>query len=178
MRSLILTLSVLLMLPGKVFAQDTMAGFLEEEYSCIMCHTDMRTGFLEGVHSGRGILCTDCHGGDPTKFEADAAHVNGFSGSISKTQAVRLCLSCHGDVPQMRQYALEPVTEEMYLVSRHGQLLLLEGDTLAPSCGDCHGSHAILPRTDPRSPVNLAKISATCARCHSDPERMPAGFPR
>lgn len=177
MRSLALILAVLAIPGGRALSQDTMAGFLKEEYSCIMCHTDMRTGFLEGVHSRRGILCTDCHGGDPTQFEAAAAHVNGFSGSLSKSQAVRLCLSCHGDVPQMRQYALEPVTEEMFLVSRHGQRLLLDGDTLAPSCGDCHGSHAILPRTDPRSPVNSARISETCSTCHSDPARVPPGMP-
>ncbi len=176
MRSSIFALLVLL-IPGKGFSQDTMAGFLEEEYSCIMCHTDMRMGFLEGVHSRRGILCTDCHGGDPAQFEAAAAHVNAFSGSFTKAQAVRQCLSCHGDVPQMRQYALEAVTEEMFLVSRHGQRLLLDGDTLAPSCGDCHGSHAILPRTDPRSPVNPVRISETCASCHSDPARVPPGFP-
>ena len=176
-RSIILGLAALVFTPKPIHSQDTMAGFLVEEYSCIMCHTDMRLGFLDGVHSRRGILCTDCHGGDPTQFETDQAHGGGFTGSLDKAEAVALCLSCHGDLPQMRQYALEPVTEEMFLVSRHGQGLLVEGDTLAPSCGDCHGSHAILPRTDPRSPVNPARISETCATCHSDPSRVPSGFP-
>lgn len=177
MRAFVLALSVLSFSHAELLSQETMAGFMEENYSCIMCHTDMRTGFLEGVHSRRGILCTDCHGGDPTQFEAAGAHVNGFSGSFTKAEAVRLCLSCHGDIPQMRQYALEPVTEDMFLVSQHGQKLLLEGDTRAPSCGDCHGSHAILPRTDPRSPVNPVRVSETCAICHSDPDRLPDGLP-
>lgn len=160
-----------------VHSQETMAGYLQEEYSCIMCHTEMRLGFLEGVHSRRGIQCTDCHGGDPTQFEAAFAHVGEFSGSLTKVEAVALCLSCHGDLPQMRQYALEPVTEEMFLFSQHGQKLLREGDTLAPSCGDCHGSHSILPRTDPRSPVSSARIPETCSSCHSDPSRVPGGLP-
>ena len=176
-RSFVLGLVALVFSAEPGSSQDTMAGYMVEEYSCIMCHTDMRLGFLDGVHSRRGILCTDCHGGDPTQFEAARAHVGGFTGSLEKVEAVALCLSCHGDLPQMRQFALEPVTEEMFLVSRHGQGLLVEGDTLAPSCGDCHGSHAILQRTDPRSPVNSTRIAETCASCHSDPARVPAGFP-
>jgi predicted CXXCH cytochrome family protein len=103
----------------------------------------------------------------------DEAHSQGFTGSLDKVEAVDQCLTCHGDIPQMRQFALEPVTRDMYMVSSHGQRLLQAGDTLAPSCGDCHGSHAILPRTDPRSPVNPARIPGTCSACHSDPDRTP-----
>ncbi len=177
MRSVLVSSIAVLSWVTPALSQETMAGFLQEEYSCIMCHTDMRTGFLQGVHSGRGILCTDCHGGDPSQFEADAAHTEGFVGSMSKTEAVDLCLSCHGDLPQMRQFALEPVTEEEFLFSRHGRALLEDRNLLAPSCGDCHGSHAILPRTDPRSPVHPARIPETCSSCHSDPTRVPEGLP-
>jgi predicted CXXCH cytochrome family protein len=168
---------LLLVLPFQLHAQETMAGYLQEEYSCIMCHTDMRIGFLEGVHSGRGIQCTDCHGGDPTKFEVNTAHSAGFRGAFSKAQGVELCLSCHGDIPEMRQYALEPVTRDEFLISRHGQSLLLEGNNLAPGCSDCHGAHAIYPRVDPRSPIHPTRVSETCATCHSDPERVPPGYP-
>ena len=177
MRLVSLVLAFLAFPLSAALSQDTMAGYLQEEYSCIMCHTEMRVGFLEGVHSRRGIQCTDCHGGDPTQFEAEAAHTKGFSGPLSKTEAVDLCVSCHGDIPRMRQFALEAVTKEMFLVSRHGQLLLAQGDTLAPSCGDCHGTHAIFPRTDPRSPVNPARIAETCSACHSDPSRVPEDIP-
>ncbi|MFC1791224.1 cytochrome c3 family protein [Gemmatimonadota bacterium] len=176
MRAFPLVLCLLALSLSTASAQETMAGFLVEDYSCITCHTDMRVSFLEGVHSRRGIQCTDCHGGDPGRFEIATAHSEPFSGAPDKTGAVGLCLSCHGDVPQMRQFALEPVTRDMYLVSRHGQALLQEGDSLAPSCGDCHGSHAIFPRTDPRSPVNPTRISETCSACHSDPARVPEGM--
>lgn len=177
MRSLASALGVLLLTVTPALTQETMAGYLVEEYSCIMCHTEMRTDFLEGVHSRRGILCTDCHGGDPGDFEIAGAHSGGFGGRLDKSEAVALCLTCHGNIPQMRQYALEPVTRETYLVSRHGQALLIGGDTLAPSCGDCHGSHAIYPRSDPRSPVSPTGIGGTCAACHSDPSRMHPGMP-
>ncbi|MGD2122178.1 MAG: cytochrome c3 family protein [Gemmatimonadota bacterium] len=158
--------------PLKAAGQDTMAGYLDEEYSCIMCHTAMRADFLEGVHARRGIQCTDCHGGDPTQFEADASHSSGFRRGMTKAEGVELCLSCHGSISEMRQYALEPVTREEFLESRHGQKLMLEGDTVAPSCSDCHGAHAILPRVEPRSPINHTNVSETCAKCHSDPSRF------
>jgi len=166
-----------LLIPSSALCQETMAGFLREQYSCVMCHTNMRADFLEGVHSDRGIQCTDCHGGDPTQFEAEAAHAAGFQGALTKAQSVELCLSCHGDIPEMRQYALEPVTREEFLISRHGQSLLVEGNDQAPACSDCHGAHAIFPMVDPRSPIHPTQISATCAVCHANPERVPAGYP-
>ena len=159
-------------LPSEAVGQETVAGYLDEEYSCVMCHTDMRADFLEGVHARRGIQCTDCHGGDPTEFEANLSHSGDFRRGMTKAEGVELCLSCHGSITEMRQFALEPVTREEFLESRHGQRLMVEGDTLAPSCSDCHGAHAILPRVEPRSPVNPRQIPGTCARCHSDPVRM------
>jgi predicted CXXCH cytochrome family protein len=166
-----------LAVPVPALSQDTMAGYLQEEYSCIMCHTEMRTDFLEGVHADRGIQCTDCHGGDPSQFETEGAHSAGFRGGFTKVQSVELCLSCHGDIPAMRQYALEPVTREEFLISRHGQSLLLEGNTQAPACSDCHGAHAIFPMVDQRSPIHPTRVSETCGSCHSDPDRVPAGYP-
>ncbi len=157
--------------------QETMAGYLREEYSCIMCHTDKRMAFLEGVHSDRGITCADCHGGDPSAFEVETAHSKGFRGFSRKADAVGLCLSCHGDIALMRQYGLEPVTREEFLESRHGQRLLVAGDTAAPSCSDCHGSHAIFPRVDARSRINTLRVAETCAECHADRSRMPEEIP-
>ena len=54
-RITLLVLAAVLSAPLALRGQETMAGYLQEEYSCIMCHTEMRTDFLEGVHSNRGI---------------------------------------------------------------------------------------------------------------------------
>ena len=179
MRYLCALISLLFFLPvtASVGAQETMAGYLREEYSCIMCHTDMRLSFLEGIHSRRGIECTTCHGGNPTSFEREEAHGGDFRGHLGKPQAVQLCLSCHGDIDRMRQFGTLPVTRDEYLLSRHGQRLLVDGDPLAPACGDCHGSHAIFPRDDTRSLIHSSRVAETCSGCHADPDRMPQGFP-
>ena len=73
MRTVTITIGLLVLAVSPTAAQDTMAGYLQEEYSCIMCHTEMRADFLQGVHSRRGIQCTDCHGGDPTAFERETS---------------------------------------------------------------------------------------------------------
>ena len=176
-RSALISLLLFLPLTVPVGAQETMAGYLREEYSCIMCHTDMRLSFLEGVHSRRGIECASCHGGNPAAFEREDAHGPGFRGHIGKRQAVQLCLGCHGDLDQMKQFGILPVTQEEYLLSRHGQRLFTNGDPHAPSCGDCHGSHAIFPREDTRSLIHPSRVAETCSACHSDADRMPDGFP-
>lgn len=160
-------------------AQERMAGYVREEYSCIMCHADKRRSFLQGLHAERGIVCVDCHGGNPKSFDREGAHARaaGYRGKTDKPAAVRLCLSCHGDMARMRQFGLPAVTREEFLLSRHGRRLLVDGDTAAPSCGDCHGSHATFPPEDARSPVNPMRVAETCAACHSDPQRMPRGMP-
>ncbi|MBI4519907.1 MAG: cytochrome c3 family protein [Gemmatimonadetes bacterium] len=185
MRALVLPAIAALALawPAGGTAQERLAGYLPEDYSCIMCHTDKRSSFVLGVHAARGIVCADCHGGDPTAFERESAHSrgglerSGYRGPLSKQQAVGLCLSCHGDLTRMRQFGLPAVTRADFLISRHGQRLLLAGDTAAPSCSNCHGSHAIFAGEDARSTIHTARVSETCAGCHAERARIPAGMP-
>lgn len=62
-----------------------------------------------------------------------------------------------------------------YQESRHGKLLLGQGDSKAAQCVSCHGVHGILGPRSPRSPVHPQKIPYTCGRCHADPDHM-AGY--
>ena len=49
--------------------------------------------------------------------------------------------------------------------SAHGTLAL-QGDTDAPTCGDCHQRHAELEQTSPASPIYPRNVPELCARCH------------
>jgi len=142
------------------------------QYGCLICHADKRRAFQQGVHSERGVRCHDCHGGDPTAFETTEAHSGDFRGALSKLEAVTVCSSCHSDPDQMRQYGLPADQVAELRTSRHGQLLLDEGDLDAPSCSDCHDPHTTLRADDARSSVYPLNISATCARCHEDEALM------
>ena len=52
-----------------------------------------------------------------------------------------------------------------YNDSYHG-LASQGGSVVVANCSSCHGSHNILPSSDPRSTINPANLDATCGRCH------------
>ena len=41
-----------------------------------------------------------------------------------------------------------------------------EGSTRTAICSSCHGTHDILPASDPRSTINPANLAKTCGQCH------------
>jgi hypothetical protein len=147
-------------------------------YGCVVCHAEKRRAFVQGVHSERGIQCHDCHGGIPSALEAEPAHAGDFLGTPGKVEIVRLCGSCHSDVERMRPFGLPADQVAEFRTSRHGQLLLEEGNTDGPTCSDCHDAHTILPPDDARSSVYPARIPMMCGKCHADEDHMaPFGTP-
>lgn len=144
---------------------------IEPGYGCVVCHIEKRRAFLLGVHSERGIRCHDCHGGNPAALDVKSAHSSpDYIGAPDKFKTIELCSSCHSNPDMMRQYGLHVGQLAEYRSSQHGQRLLGERDTDAPTCSDCHDSHTILPPGDARSRVYPTNIVETCARCHADPE--------
>jgi hypothetical protein len=149
-----------------------------QSYGCLICHADKRQATGLGVHSDRGVLCHDCHGGDPTAFETAPAHGGDFKGALDKLESLSVCASCHGDPDEMRQYGLPADQIAELRTSRHGQLLLDDHNFDAPTCSDCHDPHATLRADDARSEVYPTNISETCAHCHEDESLMsPYGIP-
>jgi hypothetical protein len=72
----------------------------------------------------------------------------------------------------MRQFGLSADQLAEFRTSRHGELLLGQGNTDAPTCTDCHDAHTILPPEDARSNVHPTNIPGTCAVCHEDAALM------
>jgi len=146
---------------------------IDTEYSCVVCHVENRRAFTLGVHSERNIRCHDCHGGDPTGLEVATAHTGSdWIGTPDKIETIDNCTSCHSDPDQMRQYGLPAGQLAEFRTSRHGLLLLGDGDLNAPTCTDCHDAHTILPANDARSNVYPTNIVRTCSRCHEDQSMM------
>ncbi len=159
--------------PRLAARQDQQPGArLDTSYGCIVCHADKRRAFTLGIHSERGIRCHDCHGGNPAALETTAAHRGRFIGTPDRLGTVTVCSACHADPAQMRQYGLHTDQLAELRTSRHGQLLLGQGNQDAPSCTNCHDAHTILPPEDARSNVHPTNISATCAGCHEDAQLM------
>ena len=121
--------------------------------ACSSCHARQATAYGASVHAaarrrpGAGAAapaCAGCHGSH------DITTVD----SLTFRQAVtRRCQGCHHSRSQT------------YLDTYHGKAFEL-GRSGAATCYDCHGSHLILPQSDPRSTVSSGNVVATCARCH------------
>ena len=129
---------------------------------CLSCHNDKgltkkRDGrtvslfvdevkFKGSVHGK--VNCTDCH-----------ADLKGKDLPHDETLKPAQCRSCHANEQTQHDQSL------------HGRALA-RGDPLAPKCSSCHGNHDIVARSNPRSPVQPARIPYLCGRCHSEGGRV------
>jgi cytochrome b6 len=141
--------------------------------SCLVCHSEVKTDYLESRHAAVGVDCVACHGGDPTTLELDQAHdpERGYRGTLTRAEIPLLCASCHASPSLMKPYGLRTDQFIEYLTSQHGRRWS-EGYAQVAICTDCHTAHLVLPSYDPRSSVNPQNVPETCARCHSDAALM------
>jgi len=157
--------------------------------NCLMCHSNpdfigvfdnrqeislfvSRDHYASSVHGQKGLQCIACHPNITGYPHSDAEQVN--------------CLDCHDELggnmetkfvamrvrmPYADQRAMSlPINEfclpchekefDSTIDSAHVKVLN-SGNTQAPVCMDCHGSHEMTPPDEPRS-----KISQTCSTCH------------
>ncbi|MCP5112695.1 MAG: hypothetical protein GY953_17865 [bacterium] len=150
--------------------------------TCLECHSALEDNlgapagvYAADVHSQRGFGCADCHGGDPNEMDPDLSmsRGRGFRGKITRTAAPTLCAGCHSDANLIHKFDPQQRVDQLaqYKTSVHGQRLAA-GDTAVANCVDCHGVHDIREVRDPLSPVHPLRLPDTCARCHSDADRM------
>ena len=137
----ILLLVALSAIAPSVFALSSEAD------TCLACHTDGSIGpqvdlskMDASVHGS--LDCTICHAG-----ASDLPH--------DQATLKADCSMCHsGEAAE-------------YQKGVHGKASA-NGDKAAATCVSCHGDgHAILPGTDPQSPVYHANLPRTCGQCHS-----------
>ena len=149
--------------------------------SCITCHTALEDGkgpaslIKNDVHIAHGLSCVNCHGGDPASDDPDVSmgKAKGFKGKPKRVDIPKFCASCHSDPNVMRKFApRERVDQlELYQTSVHGKRLAA-GDTNVATCIDCHSVHDIRAVKDSQAPVHPLHVAETCARCHSDAQKM------
>ena len=168
-------LLMLLALVSPVVAQ-------QKKNSCIECHQGIEGRFGDpartiqfDIHYSRGLFCNDCHGGDPSQDDKNAAKDprKGFIGRPKPTDIPAFCGKCHNDASLMKKYnpALRVDQEKEYLTSVHGQLLKT-GEQKVATCVSCHGVHGIRAISDPLSSVYPLNLAETCAKCHASVDYM------
>jgi hypothetical protein len=141
---------------------------------CTTCHGDAVAAYAKGAHAkareaGKTVAatCVDCHGKHDILPKSDPASRT-YVFAIPQT-----CGRCHGE--KAKEYGIhEGDVLAAYVKSVHGKGLVSSGLAVSAECTDCHGSHAILPKSDPDSTVNKLKAPATCGKCHQGIEPIYA----
>lgn len=129
--------------------------------TCAQCHRGIYEQFTVSVHSPRVArtgkplpVCDDCH----SAHSIERTDLSDFRLNIMDQ-----CGRCHQQITAA------------YFETFHGKVSKL-GYLKTAKCYDCHGSHDILPVTDPRSHLSRNHIVATCGKCHTDSHRQFAGY--
>lgn len=136
---------------------------------CGKCHGNALQAYAESVHGkahAKGdrdaASCKDCHGNH------NILPATNPDSLVYALKLPRTCGTCHGD-PELAKRHRIPVTNayQLYMDSIHGRALTGSGLLVAANCSSCHGSHLILPASNPRSTVNRTNVPETCGRCHA-----------
>jgi predicted CXXCH cytochrome family protein len=162
----------------------------QQKNSCIECHAKLNDPrisapaklFDNDIHKSRGLMCNDCHGGDPNATTPEAAHDprKGYLGKPKTLDIPAYCGKCHSDASLMKRFnpSLRVDQEREYYTSVHGRLLKEKGETRVATCISCHSVHGIRAPSDPLSSVYPSNVANTCAKCHASSDYMkPFGIP-
>ncbi len=119
--------------------------------TCTRCHEGIRSAYASSVHAqavkaGNALapVCADCH---------TAHDIGSVDTDQWKLGIVRECGTCHEQ------------SFRTYRDTFHGKITAL-GFTRVAKCADCHGSHGILPASNPASMISPQRRLATCQQCH------------
>jgi len=138
---------------------------------CETCHADEASAIAGSIHAKASTSvpgatgwkthpCTGCHGNAHEIVTKTDPNSTVYPLNIPKT-----CGACHGDPAMAKKFHL-PNVYALYIDSIHGFALGKEGLLVAANCTSCHGSHKILPHTDPQSSTYRTNIPGTCGSCH------------
>lgn len=129
--------------------------------TCAKCHNGVFEKFKKSIHSpgpnrdsAKLPVCSDCH----TAHTIKRTDMNSFNFEI-----MNVCGKCHEEIAKT------------YFQTFHGKVTKL-GYTKTAKCQDCHGSHEILPVTDPQSKLSRQNIVQTCQQCHPGVNKRFAGY--
>ena len=168
--------------------------YVELDFRCYDCHQNIHSVNAEHKNIKKAIIekCTECHGNDEyvasghgeavLKGNQDAATCSDCHGlhstrifhtSMEKYPAEarefynQKCKHCHSDSAMMKRNNLSADIVAYYEETYHGKVQDIGYPTRVAGCADCHTSHNILPKEDPRSSINPRNLINNCGRCHT-----------
>lgn len=143
----------------KVFYTRGMA-----DADCLRCYADPR---LEGG-DGRSLFvrAENLAGSRHARVACSQFHSGVNASRVRPRETIAReadSTACHAEIGQQYQRSI------------HGRLLA-ESDPNAPTCVECHGTHAVLGKLDPRSLTFPTNVPDLCARCHREGEKAAVRY--
>jgi uncharacterized protein with PIN domain len=155
--------------------------------ACIDCHQPHKVRKVFYTQGMADADCLKCHQTRSLKSQdGRPMFVDEQQHQLSRHAKVA-CSQCHSGVNASRTRACETITQKVdcgschtaiaqeYAVSQHGKLLI-KGDPNAPSCKECHGTHATLGRLQSASPTFPTNVPQLCGRCHREGEKAAVRY--
>ena len=150
--------------------------------ACVDCHQPHK---VRKVFYSQGMAdadCMRCHANQALK-SADGRSMFVKAAEIADSRHAKVsCSQCHSEVNASKVRPCETITKQVdcskcheavgqqYQRSTHGQLFAKQ-DRNAPTCRECHGTHGILGKLDPRSRTFPPNVPNLCAQCHREGQR-------
>jgi len=148
--------------------------------ACVDCHQPHKARKVFYDQGMADADCMKCHGNPSLRASRGGRSLFVNADELAhSTHAQTACSQCHSEVNASRVRPCETITKKVecsschaetgrqYLASTHG-MLFAKKDPNAPGCTDCHGTHGVLRRKDPSSPIFPTNIPDLCARCHRE----------
>jgi predicted CXXCH cytochrome family protein len=85
--------------------------------------------------------------------------------SVYPLNVAQTCGKCHADADYMKEYRIPTDQLAQYSGSVHHEALAVRGDSSAPTCSTCHGSHGA-------TPPGVASVERVCATCHAFQQQL------
>lgn len=156
------------------FALDGGEGFRSTLRSrwAIVAVTALMLFILPGFLQAQQLDCLACHG---TSGMKDASgHSISINASVfhSSIHSSLGCAACHSDIKTFPHPAhIAPVDcAKCHASEASGLAGSVHAHDGKHPCLSCHGNpHAIVPVTDPHSPVYPLNVPHTCGQCHGNP---------
>ncbi len=146
--------------------------------ACVDCHEPhkARRVFYDQGMADRD--CLRCHEKKDLKASKDGRSLYVDTAKLAGSMHVKqACSQCHTGVAPSHLRPCDAITQKVncaschaevgaqFQLSTHGQLETSK-DHDGPSCKQCHGTHDVLGKANPRSPSFPTHVPELCARCH------------
>ena len=156
--------------------------------ACVDCHQPHKVRKVFYTQGMADKDCLRCHERSELKASKDGRSLFVRTYDLAYSRHVKVsCSQCHSEVNASRVRPCETITRkadctachaevsQQYERSMHGQLMV-KNDLNAPTCKECHGTHAVLGKLDPKSATFPTNVPILCARCHREGQKAAVRY--